>query len=214
MNAQDYGKGAVSAIFDIQGVKMSVGGDLDVKFVFATAGVPEIRLKWNWLQIGWIDYKGIRYASTNNPMNVDFGYMRDYFQGEVAVLAGGGQFMLYIPQQEISETVYAGSRSTTFTFKMNNLSNIELAERVELGKKLKEDWEATVFPFTYHNLQEFQEGLALVRDLKCGFINRDGDFVIVKKYSSAESFSEGLALVQKKKKFGFIDKNGNEVIPI
>ena len=48
---------------------------------------------------------------------------------------------------------------------------------------------------------------------KYGFIDKQGHTVIPCKYESADSFSEGLALVELNGKYGFIDKQGNTVIP-
>lgn len=68
----------------------------------------------------------------------------------------------------------------------------------------------------YHMVYDFSEGLAQVNDLKgkYGFIDINGKEVITPKYEFAESFSEGLAIVQINDKYGFIDKTGKEVIPI
>ncbi len=71
----------------------------------------------------------------------------------------------------------------------------------------------------------FKEGMARFRTLdgKWGFINNKGIVVIKPKYDSADNFSEGLALVSlvdrkpngpSEKRSGFIDKEGNEVIPL
>ena len=57
--------------------------------------------------------------------------------------------------------------------------------------------------------------LKLVRDAtyKYGFIDKQGNTVILCKYDDAWSFSEGLALVKLNGKWGFIDKQGHTVIP-
>ena len=47
---------------------------------------------------------------------------------------------------------------------------------------------------------------------KYGF-KHNGTIVIPAKYKSAEKFSDGLAMVKVKNKYGFIDKNGTLVIP-
>jgi hypothetical protein len=66
----------------------------------------------------------------------------------------------------------------------------------------------------------FQEGYIASRDdEKClhGFRNVHGEWAINPVYTSATEFSSGLAgvtkLIKKKELTGFIDKNGNEVLP-
>ena len=45
-------------------------------------------------------------------------------------------------------------------------------------------------------------------------IDKTGKLVIANKYRLAEDFSDGLALVFRDKKYGYVDKTGKEVIPI
>src|SRR5688572_3761124 len=45
-----------------------------------------------------------------------------------------------------------------------------------------------------------------------GYINTAGELVIEARYDDAGPFSEGLASVNKRGKWGFIDQNGNEII--
>lgn len=80
---------------------------------------------------------------------------------------------------------------------------------------------------TGHNdigINSFSEGLValLNQDQKYGFVNTKGKTVIPFKYASAESFSEGLAVVSKAEydgeyilpgNYGFIDKTGKVVVP-
>ena len=64
-------------------------------------------------------------------------------------------------------------------------------------------------------LNSFSEGLVALQNKnhKYGFVNTSGKTVIPFNYDSAESFSEGLAVVSKGK-YGFIDKIGKAVIPL
>ncbi|MBN1961127.1 MAG: WG repeat-containing protein [Deltaproteobacteria bacterium] len=48
----------------------------------------------------------------------------------------------------------------------------------------------------------------------CGFMDRSGKFVVRPAYSKARAFSEGLAVVQWRDKWGYINKQGMVVIPI
>ena len=79
-----------------------------------------------------------------------------------------------------------------------------------------------VIPLKYlstgHNdvgLNSFSEGLVALQNKnnKYGFVNTSGKTVIPFNYDSAESFSEGLAVVSKGK-YGFIDKTGKTVVPL
>lgn len=75
---------------------------------------------------------------------------------------------------------------------------------------------------SYDIVLEFTDGLALVmKDEKCGFIDKDGELVVPMVYDAAYSFSEGLAPVFKADGddswqgwWGFIDQNGQEVVPL
>jgi hypothetical protein len=81
--------------------------------------------------------------------------------------------------------------------------------RGEVAIKLKE---------TERYVSDFHEGLALVlTDQGLGFIDRAGKWAINARYSYAESFSEGLAAAtissERGAKYGFINKEGQMVIP-
>lgn len=67
--------------------------------------------------------------------------------------------------------------------------------------------------FVYGGL--FSEGLARVRlNEKWGFVDKNGNVVIIPQYDYAQSFSDGLALVQLNDKWSYIDKFGKEIIPL
>jgi WG repeat protein len=63
--------------------------------------------------------------------------------------------------------------------------------------------------------RDFHEGLAAVSSEKglWGYVDRSGKMVAEKQYGFADDFSEGLAGVVVGKKFGFINQNGEMVIP-
>jgi hypothetical protein len=65
--------------------------------------------------------------------------------------------------------------------------------------------------------RDFHEGLAAVSSSEgfspWGYIDRSGKMVVEKQYSFADDFSEGLAGVVVNRKFGFINQNGEMVIP-
>ncbi|HZJ76736.1 MAG TPA: WG repeat-containing protein, partial [Oscillospiraceae bacterium] len=69
------------------------------------------------------------------------------------------------------------------------------------------------------SLGDFSEGLARITktedgEYKSGYVNKTGKIVVPLIYDRAENFSEGLAVVVKDGKLGFIDKDGREVIPL
>lgn len=60
----------------------------------------------------------------------------------------------------------------------------------------------------------FSCGLAPVKLAKgFGFVNREGALVISGPFTTASTFSDERALVQRKGRFGFIDVTGHEVVP-
>ena len=63
-------------------------------------------------------------------------------------------------------------------------------------------------------LANFHEGLvAIKKNNKFGFADRNGNLIIPFIYDIAIDFHEGLARVEKNDKWGFIDKTGRVVIP-
>jgi hypothetical protein len=66
-----------------------------------------------------------------------------------------------------------------------------------------------------NNTRDFHEGLAAVSSERglWGYVDRSGKTVIQKQYAFADDFSEGLAGVVTRDKFGFINRNGEMVIP-
>ena len=88
---------------------------------------------------------------------------------------------------------------------------------------------AEAIPFIFKHAGRFVDGLCWAEtDNQCGFINRDGEFVLTGdfktlildediecgSYPLCPTFSEGLAWVcNKEGKFGYIDKTGKVVIP-
>ena len=72
---------------------------------------------------------------------------------------------------------------------------------------------AVVIPAIYDIVDDFREGLALVRlNGKSGFIDKTGKEIVPLNYEEAYSFSEGLAGVKLNDKWRFVDKTGKEVI--
>ncbi len=83
-----------------------------------------------------------------------------------------------------------------------------------------------VIPFQFKpqlasSTPEFHEGLSPMGvssnnywGLNIGYINKKGEFIIKPIYESAEPFENGLGKVQRNGKAGFVNNNGEEVIPI
>ena len=77
-----------------------------------------------------------------------------------------------------------------------------------------------VIPFQYNSVQAFSEGLAWVRlenssgsTYQYGAVNTQGNLVIpFTEYELTEPFSNGLSLVCKNDKFGYVDKTGKIAI--
>jgi hypothetical protein len=72
---------------------------------------------------------------------------------------------------------------------------------------------------TFANVSDFEEGLAVIERQKdkgsrCGFIDPAGKFPFEPIYDTVQIFTNGLAPVQLKKKWGFIDKTGKQVISL
>ena len=67
--------------------------------------------------------------------------------------------------------------------------------------------------FSYDFAQPFHEGYAMVmKDGKCGFIDRTGNLVIPYVYDHASEFRNGYSVVTKDGKKGIIDRQGREII--
>lgn len=73
-----------------------------------------------------------------------------------------------------------------------------------------------IIPYKYNDIEDFSEGLAVVKnsDNKYGVIDKKGKIVIPIKYDYIDSFSEELARVKKNNKYGVINKKGEIIIPI
>ena len=66
------------------------------------------------------------------------------------------------------------------------------------------------FTTEFRSCRSFKEGIAVVgnEEGKMGFINHSGEMVIPYNYDYVDDFSEGLAIVMKEGKLGYIDKDG------
>lgn len=73
-------------------------------------------------------------------------------------------------------------------------------------------------PFTKacHFIGDYSEGLAMFQESKgqCGYIDEKGNELIAAKFTRAFDFKEGLALVEKKGDFFYIDQEGKKALDI
>jgi hypothetical protein len=68
--------------------------------------------------------------------------------------------------------------------------------------------------YGYRSIGMLSEGITIVVDSEgySSYVNRSGRLISTATYQNAGNFSEGLALVQIGKKFGFVDKKGTEIV--
>lgn len=75
---------------------------------------------------------------------------------------------------------------------------------------------ATIIDFKYHASGGFHEGLAPVQlndGDKIGYINLNDEMVIAPKFDNGLKFENGIGMVEYDGKMGYIDRDGNFVIP-
>ena len=73
-----------------------------------------------------------------------------------------------------------------------------------------------IIPFEYRRIRHFEDDLALITNKGTGYINKEQKIVIEPQnsFNLSGDFYNGLALVKKDKKYGFINKENEIVIPI
>ena len=80
--------------------------------------------------------------------------------------------------------------------------------RIENGKQILLN--------TYDDVEHGEEDgtFAVQKNGLWGFIDTEGNEIIVPQYESYDSFNEGIAIVRKNKKRGYINKLGQEITPL
>ena len=80
--------------------------------------------------------------------------------------------------------------------------------RIENGKQILLN--------TYDDVEHGEEDgtFAVQKNGLWGFIDTEGNEIIVPQYESYDSFNEGVAIVRKNKKRGYINKLGQEITPL
>lgn len=88
---------------------------------------------------------------------------------------------------------------------------IDRTGNVVIPVELSDGFTASSKPRVYYG---FSEGLSpVLKEGKCGFMNKKGEIVIKPEYDSVYGFNEGIALAEKEGKWGYIDRNGKVLIP-
>ena len=86
--------------------------------------------------------------------------------------------------------------------------------RKKILKNLNRSQQRLRKPQAINKIQTDLDGLTIVKkNGKFGF-EKSGEIIIPVIYDSVEEFKDGISKVSLKRKFGFIDSNGKQVIPI
>jgi len=137
-----------------------------------------------------------QYYSANN-----------YFEGRALVGIKENQFA-YLDQ---SGQIVIGPFKATYALNFSE----GLASRGDrrIGEYIDKNGKVVISLSCWVN-HGFNDGLALIgiSDLKWGFIDKTGQWIIAPQFEILEEFSEGLAAARYEGKTGFIDKSGNWVI--
>lgn len=97
----------------------------------------------------------------------------------------------------------------------DGLAQVSKGEKIGFIDKMGNEVIPCIYDFMEETDCSFHEGLAFVRQGdNCYFINKEGKKAFDFKYDAANHFSEGLAIVWKDGKTGYIDTKGNEVIAL
>ncbi|MBD1433904.1 WG repeat-containing protein [Sphingobacterium sp. DN00404] len=128
------------------------------------------------------------------------------------VIKNGKQGYVSLDGQVIIPPIYDGF------FNSSSHVNRLPAKKGELAGLIDTKTGKELTPFIYDHIQVFNEGLATFRlptssGGGTGYMDINGNEVIPAVYSNAWSFYDGLAIVDKGRRYGVINKNQNEIIP-
>ncbi|WP_281989922.1 WG repeat-containing protein [Aquimarina aggregata] len=166
---------------------------------------------------------------------IEYGYKIEKIQLKEGLININGDVLLYPKYDEISGYFHNGYMRIRNKGMMGivdekgNLAVPIIYEDISDIKndlflaKYKKKWgminikNQTIIPFEYEKIRHFKEELAQV-SIKgsIGYIDRANQRVIEPDYdfNVLGDFNDGLALVKKNKKYGFINKKGEIIIPI
>ena len=162
---------------------------------------------------GYLDRKG------KIAIEAKYDAVNYFYDGLAEVIIGTGEKQQsgYINKQ--GEVVIKPQYRYAFNFSedrivvSHNLLNLKVIDSE--GKVIIKD-----ISFGCNTTEGYSEGLLAAEEpaepgsysSKCGFMDRDGNFVIEPTFDDVQPFSDGLAAVKLKNKWGFIDRNGKIVI--
>jgi len=128
-----------------------------------------------------------------------YGFMRVRNNGKAGIVNDNGEIVIPIEYDNVLDY-----KNGMFTAEKNNKWGI-----IDSENKI-------VIPFEYKRIRHFEDNLALITNKGTGYINKKQKIVIEPQnsFNLSGDFHNGLALVKKDKKFGFINKENEVVIPI
>ena len=137
----------------------------------------------------------------------------------VAVIALGGAAWYFLGNQQDKYSLEGLAKAAVNYDAVGDfhdgLAQVSKGEKIGFIDKMGNEVIPCIYDFMEETDCSFHEGLAFVRQGdNCYFINKEGKKAFDFKYDAANHFSEGLAIVWKDGKTGYIDTKGNEVIAL
>lgn len=137
----------------------------------------------------------------------------------MAVIALGGAAWFFLGNQQDKYSLEGLAKAAVNYDAVGDfhdgLAQVSKGEKIGFIDKMGNEVIPCIYDFMEETDCSFHEGLAFVRQGdNCYFINKEGKKAFDFKYDAANHFSEGLAIVWKDGKTGYIDTKGNEVIAL
>jgi len=177
-------------------------------------GLAEVRIDGKWGFINKNEEMAIkpRFEDVNDKNFVDFFNFQDglavaALNGKIGAINKKGEFVIkpeydYININNMSNFVYLFNKSSNET----GLANKQ-------GKIILKPGKYTVGCCIYAHNRIFVSCKAGKADnIKCGYVDFDGNIIIEPKYDAVYFYRNDMAAVKLKNKWGFIDKKGRLVI--
>lgn len=164
-------------------------------------------------------------SSTSNVSDTNIGQDKSSKKGiliasVVAVIAliGGAAWYFLGNQQDKYSLEGLAKASVNYDYIDNfheGLAMVTKGDKYGFIDKMGNEVIPCIYDIMEYTDCSFHEGLAFVRQGDSGyFINKEGKKAFDFKYDAANHFSDGLAIVRKDGKTGYIDTKGNEVIAL
>jgi hypothetical protein len=127
------------------------------------------------------------------------GFMRVRNNGKAGIINEKGEIVIPIDYDNVLDY-----KNDMFTAEKSNKWGI-----IDIENNI-------IIPFEYRRIRHFEDDLALITNKGTGYINKEQKIVIEPQnsFNLSGDFYNGLALVKKDKKYGFINKENEIVIPI